>query len=474
VKKAGLPVILLFLFYSCETFDNVEESNCIPGNVLSFTPVELTIDTYRDNVLRKQLIFSTDDSSSCYVIYWKDGGRQIVTRKTRPGINHSFILINLEEQSTYSYLIIQEGLDGSVSSSEVMAFHTEKLPDHIDKYSFNSSSHIYYNTFDEFILTHQRSSDRNLLILLNHQGKIIWYEKFTKSPKVFNWTQRGTIISMLDSNSSLLKESDEILEISLSGDTITHILKGPDTFDKGLHHDIMLNREENIYAINYQYKIMNFSPLGIEKTDTVFCDGIIELDTRGNKIWEWSVFDVMDPLEDPLVYARRSDWLHANSIYEDNDNNLLISFRHNNQIWKISRATGEVIWKFGENGDFELPEEVTFSGQHHINFSKNGDLMLFDNNNEQSRSRILQFSLKEDIMKAVLTYEIPLPPHYNTYIMGSVYETGNNKLLVNSTAGGNIALMDYDGSVIWEIGTVSYPYRAILVPDLNNNYLYCE
>lgn len=475
MKKTILPVlIILFILHSCETIYNSEECNCIPDSGGSFIPVDLTIEDFRNNVLRKEFNFSSADTSSCYVIYWNDNEKQILTKKTRADTGHSIILLNLEQNKNYSYVIVQELGNRIINKSEVKTFQTKGIPVHYNPYSFNNHSQIYSDTFNEYILTHQRDTSANLLLILNGRGKIIWYQKFTKSPKIFTWTSRGTILCMLSDKASLLLESDEILEINLYGDTLTNIHKGSETFNKGLHHDIIRNSVGNIYAINYDYRIIDFSPLGHNETDTVFCDGITELDQMGNKVWEWSVFDAVNPLEDPEVYVRRNDWLHANSICEDADNNIIVSFRHNSQIWKIDKSTGEIIWKFGNNGDFDLPLQSTFSGQHHVTFSSTGDLLIFDNNNESSRSRILYYSINESLMNARLTRKINLPAHYYTYIMGSVFETQDQNLLVNSTSAGAISLIDYSGSIIWEINTGAYPYRAVLVKNLNNNYEYCS
>lgn len=467
-------LIFFISLISCEMMDNREEPNCIPNTSITFSPNELTIQNFRNNALRKVINFSTPDSSSCYAIFWKDDKKQIITKSTAKGKAHSIILINLEEQSKYSFVIVQENINNEMSVSETLNFNTESIPVLYNPYTFFSHTQIHYDGFNEYILTHQRDLQNNLLVILNKKGKIVWYEKFTKSPKVFNWTDSGTIVCMLSDYTSLLIESDEILEINLYGDTLAHILKGTDTFDKGIHHDIMLNHAGNIVAITYDYRIVDFTPLGYNLTDTIICDGIVELDREGNKIWEWSVFDVANPIEDPVSYKRRNDWLHANSICEAPDNNLVVSFRHNNQVWKIDRNSGEILWKLGENGDFELTSQELFNGQHHVHFSRNGNLMVHDNNNENSRSRILYFEINETLKTARLTKEIPLSPHLYSYIMGSAYETSDHNLLISSTSCGVIALVDYGGSIIWEISCNTYPYKAILLNNLNNNYEYCQ
>ncbi|MBN1952366.1 MAG: aryl-sulfate sulfotransferase [Bacteroidales bacterium] len=467
-----LSIIPLFLL-SCEKLANREACNCIPDVPAGFFPENLKTDDYRNNVLRKKITFSTSDPVSSSIIYWKNEGEQLITTQTAQSTDHSFILLNLEENSSYSYILVSESLSGEISRSEIHTFQTGSIPVEHDKYAFNSYPQIHDNSFNEFIIVHQRENEKKLLLILNRDGEIVWYHKFHKNPDVFRWTSRGTILCMLSKDGSLLTESDEVLEINLYGDTLSYFRKAETSFTKGLHHDLIRSKKGTIYALHYDYRIVDFSPLGYHETDTIFCDGITELDSAGNVCWEWSAFDVADPLGDPVSYVRRNDWLHANSLCEDDRGNLIVSFRHNNQIWKIDRESGEVIWKFGEKGDFDIEERYLPSGQHHVYLSDIGDLIIFDNNNEASQSRILFFRLNQQSFHAELIKEVILPRQYYSYIMGSAEQTSDHNLLVLSTTAQAISLVDYAGNIIWEIETEGFPYRAVLMENFNNNYGYC-
>ena len=55
------------------------------------------------------------------------------------------------------------------------------------------------------------------------------------------------------------------------------------------------------------------------------------------------------------------------------DGNFLLSSRHTNTIYHISRETGNVIWRLGgKMSDFEFDEGAEFSHQHHIRY-RGGD-----------------------------------------------------------------------------------------------------
>jgi len=70
-------------------------------------------------------------------------------------------------------------------------------------------------------------------------------------------------------------------------------------------------------------------------------------------------------------------------ISYDNDGNLLISSRHLDEITKINRTTGSIIWRLGgKNNQFAFPNDsLGFSHQHAIRRIGNENILLFDNGN---------------------------------------------------------------------------------------------
>lgn len=75
------------------------------------------------------------------------------------------------------------------------------------------------------------------------------------------------------------------------------------------------------------------------------------------------------------------DYIHFNSMEIDqNDNNLIYSFRNTDSIVKLDRETWEIIWILGGKYDeFNLDDERLFSRKHHARLSKDGYLTIYDN-----------------------------------------------------------------------------------------------
>lgn len=111
-------------------------------------------------------------------------------------------------------------------------------------------------------------------------------------------------------------------------------------------------------------------------TDTLGGDGIMVIDTLGNVLETWSAWDVWNVANDPYIDEYRYDRFHMNGLCFDEDGNYLLSNPIEDQIWKIDRQSGELLWKFGRNGDFEMDTTAYFSFQHSPYITEYGDLML--------------------------------------------------------------------------------------------------
>lgn len=204
--------------------------------------------------------------------------------------------------------------------------------------------------------------------------------------------------------------------------------------------------------------------------DTVMGDGILVLDRQGRQIWKWTVFDEMDPLSDDSILQRKKDWTHANSLAFDKDGNYLISFYNNDfynkgQIWKVDATNGNVIWKFGRSGDFEIPPEAVFDQVHSVHLNNKGWLMVFDNGATKKRSRSLAFTLNVHSKKAQPVLNVWLPPQLFTPRMGSSYLVNDTSLLICASLHKTVVLTNMQGAVLWKLKSNRIEsYRAEFIP----------
>lgn len=195
-------------------------------------------------------------------------------------------------------------------------------------------------------------------------------------------------------------------------------------------------------------------------------------------IFEWNSADFPELLEatDDIYYNQyatrpKVDYFHFNSINIDPiDQNFIISARHTNQIYKIDRSTGDIIWKFGgKDDDFNLTGNNIISHPHHATILDNGNLLLFDNGvtKNPKQTRIVEFDIDEINKTAVIVKEYTETGRYFD-IMGSVQKLTNGNYFIgwggNTTSQINanksdITEIDSNGNIVLDISFTNNPNR---------------
>jgi outer membrane protein assembly factor BamB len=131
-------------------------------------------------------------------------------------------------------------------------------------------------------------------------------------------------------------------------------------------------------------------------------DQIVEWDPRRNAmVWSWHLFDHHIPETD------RRDYSHANTIEPDSrDGSLIVSCRNMNQLLKVDKETGEILWRLGVDGDFEMDPADYFYHQHSPELQPDGNILLFDNGTARPKvhggeySRALELEVDEEARTA--------------------------------------------------------------------------
>lgn len=235
-------------------------------------------------------------------------------------------------------------------------------------------------------------------------------------------------------------------------------------------HDVTLTSDTTFLVLGRQEVIIDMSKIvsGGHSTAWVSQAVVEERTFSGRTLFRWKSLDhipiTQSVIDSALLRQVRVNYIHVNSAVLDSDGNILLSARHLDQVIKIHRHTGAVMWRLGGSyskaNDFRWLNDSTqsefgFSHQHSVMRMSSGSLLLFDNGNlksvKSSRAIILEL---DEIRKTVrVTQEFTPPSSTFTESMGSVTELPNGNILVGwGTNDRNLLFTEFheDGTVAVE------------------------
>ena len=454
-----LLVIFLIVLVGC---NNPELKRPWIRRTIPFLEQNLTCRNDPHSALRQIFTFQTDTVVKSFVEYWQTGKKNKIFRSDTSSFSkdHRIVLWGLKPECDYSYRIVTTD-NKSFSESEVASFKTSYLPVWLDSYYTAENNRFKIN--GKLLISNRK--DPGMLVLLDSDGNIEWYNAFTKFLKTAWYTQNNTFLFILSDPGYKTTYGNHLVEMNLNGDTLLHFTKNSPGFTKTFHHETLLDQSGNVVVLTAENRKTDLSKVGGTKNDSITGDGIQIFSKDGKKLWEWTVFDVEDPLKDPDILKNKADWLHANSLCFDNDSNFLVSFYNISQVWKINSKSGKLIWKFGEKGDIIPDQTAIFSGQHTLHLNNDGSLMMFDNGIKTKKSRALSFIINENQRSAKTMINAPLPDSLYTEKMGSAFLLDEKTILQCSTNKNYLLATDLQGKILWKVKTGGLTYRAQFIPN---------
>ncbi|MEI6021296.1 MAG: aryl-sulfate sulfotransferase [Bacteroidota bacterium] len=204
-------------------------------------------------------------------------------------------------------------------------------------------------------------------------------------------------------------------------------------------HHLILATETVKMDLSGYHKFGN-NKIGGSKRANVKAGIIQELDEHKKPVFEWHSikhFSFMDIDEAYLNDTLNVDWMHFNALVLDDDGNYLVSARNFNEISKVNKLTGDIIWRFGgKKNQFKLiADSVLFVAQHDIRKNKDGTYSLYDNGKDEKTihsARAKAYRLNEKKLIAETVWEYTDKPGANSYKgLGNVQCLENGNYLIN-------------------------------------------
>ncbi|MGZ4439672.1 MAG: arylsulfotransferase family protein [Gaiellaceae bacterium] len=201
-------------------------------------------------------------------------------------------------------------------------------------------------------------------------------------------------------------------------------------------HEFLITPHDTALVTSNEVRTMDLTSVGGPSSWPVVGSVIHELAIpSGRVLLAWHSLDHVGLDESHQTIGPQFDYFHANSIDMDGQGNLLISARNTWAIYKVSRKTGEVIWRLGgKKSDFAMGAGTVFAWQHDARFHEHGRLVsLFDDGAEpkaEPESRALMLTLDTRRMHARLTRRYTHRPALLATHTGSAQLQPNGNMLV--------------------------------------------
>jgi hypothetical protein len=191
-------------------------------------------------------------------------------------------------------------------------------------------------------------------------------------------------------------------------------------------HEFVITPHNTALVTSYEVRQADLSSVGGPAGGKVIGGIVQELALpSGRVLFEWRSLDHVPVEETHATFQGHPlDYFHVNSIDLLADGNLLVSARNTWAVYKVSRASGQVIWRLGgKRSDFTMGRGTVFAWQHDARHH-GGDLVtIFDDGaapQVQAQSRVLLLKLDAAHKRATLVRSYTHHPnHLLSQFMGN-------------------------------------------------------
>lgn len=247
-------------------------------------------------------------------------------------------------------------------------------------------------------------------------------------------------------------------------------------------HEFLTLENGNIILLSQPQIIMDLTAYD-GHPEAIVVDTIVkELNPAGEVVWEWQGLDhytIEDTAAEQYLLEEPPSavpYIHINGVAVDLDGNYLFSARRFDELIKVNRETGEVMWEMGggasKHNEFTFIDdpENGFSGLHHINVLPNGNYLLFDNGNRRDNqfTRVVEYEVDEENRTATLVWSYTDGRFGPT--LGSVQRLANGNTLIgwgsSPPTGPSVSEVTPDGEVVFALSLPpsQINYRAYRAP----------
>jgi len=198
-------------------------------------------------------------------------------------------------------------------------------------------------------------------------------------------------------------------------------------------------------------------------------------------VWEWKAEDHIDlseikyPLRFNVNGTSVVDLQHFNALDVAPNGDYVVTARHMDALFRVSRATGTVVWKLGGTASKDGAPLLQFVGDalggpkrpHDGRLLPDGSISVFDNRlDSPGATRGVVYAIDTMANTATLTRTLARTDGVTVGTMGSTRVTADGHLIVGWGANSPLATeIDEHGTLVFELrGPEGGSYRSVKEP----------
>jgi hypothetical protein len=324
-------------------------------------------------------------------------------------------------------------------------------------------------------------------VIVDERGVPLWYRKATTAILDFKRLPSGPLAGQLAWVPVLGQgfgvDPSRGYEIhQLDGTLVKSVLTvGPPTDQ----HDLIALPNGNFALFAYEQILhVDLTPLGAGFTadEAVVRGRIQEIDPSGALVWEWKAEDHINitestyPLRFNLTGTSVVDLEHFNALDVAPNGDYIVSARHMDAVFRLSRATGTIAWKLGgTSANKDLAQSLQILNDplggpkrlHDARLMPDGSISLFDNRLDSTgATRAAVYAIDTVGNKATLIGSYARPDGGVVGTMGSARVNADGHLVIGWGADAPLATeLDSTNHLVLELtGPAGGSYRAVKEP----------
>jgi hypothetical protein len=314
-------------------------------------------------------------------------------------------------------------------------------------------------------------------MIMNRDGELVWFSPDNGTSRMdFNVQeyQGEPMITWWEGRIRAAGYGQGVGVMANSNYEVLHTVRAANGLNVDLH-EFNVTPRGTVLISAYRRAKADLSSFGGPVDGWVLGGVAQEIDiATGKLVFEWDGLSHVPISETHQPFAGgQSDapfnYFHINSVADHPDGDLLISSRNTWTVYKVSRKTGEIVWRLGgKKSDFTRGPGAEFFFQHHPRMHGTDTLTLFDNGAQpimEKHSRALVLNFDEAKRHVSLRTEcIHEGEVVLSYAMGSCQLLPDGSVFVGWGTNPFFSAFDSNGKMVADgLMTRGHPtYRAFL------------